>query len=213
MPQWLVRLNVSSPSVPPQGDPTRLLSVVSKLPKLLPGSLSFVILGKLLSKEFCHVMYSSTLGTVHTSASGLGCSLNRTSRSSWLGNASNAWKGTLILIWGVTNVPPLFLPSGSVRPKSSYSVSESPRDPFVSNFCRSCWGSSASSGDLFDPPPGVTDEPPPSIDEFVLAVRGSEHCKYRSPPYSLIFPPCSSRGTFYFLLPTLSNLPTGVFHL
>ena len=129
-------------------------------------------------------MYLSTLGTVHTSTSGLGCSLNRASLSSLVRQRLTCLERYVDTDLGVTNVPSLFLTSsvGSKLVKSPDSVSESSRDPFASNLCRFCWGCSASSRDLFDPLLGVTDEPSPSIDEFILAVRGSEHCKYRSPP-------------------------------
>ena len=85
---------------------------------------------------------------------------------------------------GVTNVPSLFLASsvGSKLMKSPDSVSELFRDPFASSLCHFRWGCSASSRDFFDPPLGMTDEPSSSIDEFILAVRGSEHYEHRSLP-------------------------------
>ena len=56
-------------------------------------------------------MYLSTLGTVHTSASGLGCSLNRASRSSLVRHRLRCLQRYVSTDLGITKVPSLFFTS------------------------------------------------------------------------------------------------------
>ena len=77
----------------------------------------------------CSAMYLSTLGTVHTSASGLGCSLNRASRSSLVRHHLRCLERYVSTDLGITNVPSLFFTSsvGTKSRTSPDSVSEPSR--------------------------------------------------------------------------------------
>ena len=82
------------------------------------------------------VIYLSTLGTVHTSASGLGCSLNRASRSSLVRHRLRCLERYVSTDLGITKVPSLFFTS-SVGSKSRMfpdSVSEPSRVSPASHF-------------------------------------------------------------------------------
>ena len=79
------------------------------------------------------VMYLSTLGTVHTSASGLGCSLNRASRSSLVRHRLRCLERYVSTDLGITKVPSLFFTSsvGSKSRTSPDSASELSRVSLV----------------------------------------------------------------------------------
>ena len=80
-------------------------------------------------------MYLSTLGTVHTSASGLGCSLNRASRSSLVRHRLRCLERYVSTDLGITKVPSLFFTSsvGSKSGTSPDSVSEPSRVSLASH--------------------------------------------------------------------------------
>ena len=169
MPPWRELLCPDCPLVLRLGGRSRQLSVVSKSPKLLPGSLSAVLQGNCFPRY--SDMYLSTLGTVHTLASGLGCSLNSASRSSLVRQRLRCLERYADTDLGVTKVPSLFLTSSVGSKLTKSPDSESSRDSFTSNFLYFSWGCNASSRDLLDALLGVA-EPPSSAEESLLAVRG-----------------------------------------
>ena len=79
-------------------------------------------------------MYLSTLGTVHTSASGLGCSLP--SHSSLVRHHLGCLERYVSTDLGISKVPSLFLTSsvGSKSRTSPDSISEPSRVSLVSHF-------------------------------------------------------------------------------